>query len=334
MSHGQQQSPLGNQIPEDIVEQAIDWAIKIHFNIPDNATRKAFDAWLQSDARHAKAWQQMDSIQKGFDVLPGQDIINILETVEQKSQGRKITRRKAIKTGLLGGIFLMAAGWGAFDQFSSLRESMTATTLTGGRRTLEFSEGTRVEMNTASSIIAQFTPYQRSIRLLRGEVLITTGKDDKALFRRPFVVNTSFGSLEALGTQFCVRIMPDHVRICVLEDAVRISAAGYNVTARAKETWQAGPGRVFRMDGTAARATDWLNGIIVAKGMPLSELLGELSRYRPGGIDWDTRVANLKAFGIYQVNQPDKALEILSQTLPIKMSPLAGNAMFISYVQK
>lgn len=330
MNCRQPQPGHGDGLPEEIVEAAIDWVLKIRFNTPDEKTRQAFEDWLQSDTRHAEAWQRMDSAQKGFDVLPGRDILNVFETVEKKRRDRNISRRKAIKIGLLGGIFLVSAGWGISYRFSGARESMTAATPIGGRRTLRFSEGSLVELNTATGITAEFTLRRRRIQLLRGEVFITTGKDAGSFFHRPFVVNTPYGSLEALGTKFCVRIMPGHARICVLEDAVRISAAGYKVMARAKETWQMGSQDIRLITGPVPGATDWIDGIIVAKGMPLSKLLAELSRYRSGDIGWDHHAARLKAFGIYQVNDPDKALQILSQTLPIKMVPQAGNRIFIS----
>ena len=128
--------------------------------------------------------------------------------------------------------------------------------------------------------------------------------------------------------------MPQSARVCVLEDVVKISTADNSVLARKGETFEFNAQRISQVTAPCPRAADWLDGIIVAKRMPLSKLLGELSRYKPEKLSWDSRAADLKVSGIYQVHDPDKALAILSQTLPITLVPQTGNAIYISCSQK
>ncbi|NDY71105.1 hypothetical protein DO021_06025 [Desulfobacter hydrogenophilus] len=318
------------RVPEKILEQAIDWTLKIRFNTPDEKTRQAFKHWLELDIRNKEAWQQIQSSQQGFDILPGSDIVDIFETVEKKHPSRKLTRRNAIKLGLIGGMFLFSAGWGIKYNIFGGRQFLTAGTPVGGRRTLRLSEGSVVELNTNTTVSTEFTFRRRQIRLLRGEVLITTGKDTQSPFYRPFFVQTPFGPLEALGTKFCVRIMPESARVCVLEDVVRIMASGYNLSVRKGETFEFDVQKIRQIADSSPMAADWVDGIIVAKRMPLSTLLDELSRYKPEKLSWDSRVTVLKVSGIYQVHNPDKALEILSQTLPIKLVSQTDNSIYIS----
>lgn len=331
MSSQRQISDSETREPEKILEQAIDWTLKIRFNTPDEKTRQAFKNWLELDIRNEEAWQQIQSAQQGFDILPGSDIVDILETVEEKHRSRGLTRRNAIKLGLLGGMFLFSSGWGIKNRIFALRQSLTASTPVGGRRTLNLSEGTVIELNTDTTVSTEFTLRQRQISLLRGEILITTGKDTQAHFYRPFFVKTPFGPLEALGTKFCVRIMPERARVCVLEDVVRITASCYNASVRKGETFEFNAQNIRQITNPSSREADWVDGVIVAKRMPLSKLLDELSRYKPEKLFWDSRVADLKVSGIYQVHDPDKAFEILSQTLPIKLVPQTGNRIYISY---
>jgi transmembrane sensor len=318
-------------VPDQILDQAIDWTLKIRFNTPDQETRQAFERWLDLDIRNKEAWQQIQSSHQGFDILPGSDILDILETVEQKHRSRGITRRNAIKLGVFGGIFLFSAGWGIKNKIFDVRQSLTAATAVGGRRTLRLSEGTVVELNTNTSVSTEFTFRRRQFRLLRGEVLISTGKDTKSPFHRPFFVNTPFGPLEALGTKFCVRIMPESARVCVLEDVVRIWASSYNILAQKGETFVFNRQMVRQVTDSSQRSADWVDGVIVAKRMPLDKLLGELSRYKPENLSWDSGVTALKVSGIYQAHDPDRVLEILSQTLPIKLVLQSDNSIHISY---
>ena len=59
-----------------------------------------------------------------------------------------MTRRNAIKLGLFGGICLCSAGLASKYRIFGLCRSVTAGTPVGGRRTLNLSEGTVVELNT------------------------------------------------------------------------------------------------------------------------------------------------------------------------------------------
>ena len=331
MSSERQISGSGSALPAEIIEAAIDWALKIRFNTPDEKTRRTFDRWLESDPRHARAWQQLESLQKGFDVLPAPAIMTVLETVEEKRRSRRISRRDAIKLSVLGGIALASGGWGIGRYISKVSESVTARTSVGGRRTLYLAEGSVIELNTATTVAAEFSLRQRQIRLARGEVLITTGKDSQSMTRRPFFVTTPFGAIQALGTKFSVRILTAATRVCVLEDAVRMTATPYTILAQKGETWEMNSRGIRQITDSWSGATDWVDGLMVARRMPLSRLLDELARYRAGKITWSPRVANLKVSGLYQIHHPDNALQILSQTLPIKLESKAGSHIHISY---
>lgn len=327
---GANPQPCRNQyaVSNEMIEAAIRWTIRVRFNTPDDKTRRAFEAWLRSDPRHAEAWRQMESAQKGFDVLPGPQAQTLFEKVEEKRRSRGISRRNAVKLAVLGGILLIS-GKGLQLLRPAPRETMTARTETGGRRTLRLSEGTVIELNTDTALRTEFTARQRFVHLLRGEILVATSKDADAASRRPFQVVTPFGPLEALGTRFAVRLMTDGVRLAVLEGAVRLGTPDGGAVAEAGTTWRWDAGGARRIPDAVQDAIDWLEDVIIAKNMPLSDLLAELSRYRAGEILWDPRVADLKVSGIYHTRDTDKALSILSQSLPVVLTVQTGNRIHI-----
>jgi transmembrane sensor len=316
-------------VPDEMIEEAIHWTLKVRFNTPNDDTRRAFEKWLGSDPRHKEAWRQMQAAQEGFDTLPGPQALNLFEKVEGKRRSRGISRRSAVKLAILGGVLLMA-GRGYKLLHKEPEETMTAVTRTGGRRTLQLSEGTVIELNTDTALRTDFTVSARYVHLLKGEVLITTGKDADIASRRPFLVETPFGALEALGTRFSVRLMTDAVRIATLEGAVRLGNAEDGAVAEIGETWILDDRGPRQTDDSARDAAAWVEGVIVARHMPLSDLLAEFSRYRAGEIIWDSRVADLKVSGIYQTRDIDKALSILSRSLPVLLTGRPGNAIYVS----
>lgn len=104
-------------------------------------------------------------------------------------------------------------------------------TSVGQRRRIELADGTQINLNTHTAIDVAFDGRQRLIRLREGEVLIHTGKRGGHL---PFYVETRQGRVQALGTRFTVRQLPDATRVGVLEERVEVSqATNPNVT----ESW-------------------------------------------------------------------------------------------------
>ena len=53
-------------LPEQIIEQAIDWQVKLAYNTADQPTREAFERWLASRDEHARAWQRIQSLTARF----------------------------------------------------------------------------------------------------------------------------------------------------------------------------------------------------------------------------------------------------------------------------
>ena len=49
-----------------LVDQAIQWMIKLRFNIADDATTAAFERWLETSGDHQQAWQRVSSMSDEF----------------------------------------------------------------------------------------------------------------------------------------------------------------------------------------------------------------------------------------------------------------------------
>src|SRR5690606_1101600 len=43
--------------PDPILEEAVDWLLKLRDASPDSEAVRAFDAWVSSSAAHARAWR-------------------------------------------------------------------------------------------------------------------------------------------------------------------------------------------------------------------------------------------------------------------------------------
>jgi transmembrane sensor len=64
-------------------------------------------------------------------------------------------------------------------------------------------------------------------------------------------------------------------------------------------------------------AAAWSQGLLVADGMRLDALIGELARYRPGLLRCDPAVAHLQVSGVFSLRDTDRALHNLTRVLPV-----------------
>ena len=302
-------------IPSSVIDAAINWAVKLEFNQAEAATQQAFERWLQAQPVHASAWQRVKSLKSDFAAVPAGLAMNTLQAVETQRKANGLNRRQALKLLMLAGV-AVTSGWVVRDQVPWQRVIADASTATGEQRTVQLDDGTVIVLNTDTAISFDMTDARRMIILRRGEIAISTGPDQAFMNKRPFWVHTPFGTMQALGTRFVVRLDDARARISVQEGAVQMhpAAGGSSAIANVGENWWLTDDNVTPASDQDFKADGWTDGVIAGENMRLADLLTELARYRSGRIVCDERVADLRVSGIYHVRDTDQALKFLLQT--------------------
>lgn len=295
--------------------------VKLEFNRPSVATRHAFEAWLHETPMHTQAWERVCALRNEFAAVPSGLASHALHSVDKQRQASRLSRRQTLKLLMLAGV-AVGAGWAVREQVPWQRAFADASTAVGQQRTLQLDDGTTVILNTDSAIRIVMQAEERRIILQRGEIMITTGSDAAFAEKRPFRVETPYGTMQALGTQFVVRLDAPHARISVQEGAVRMYPAGGSnpAVAHVGESWWLSADKVMPAPQQDFRPDGWTDGMIVGQNMRLADLLAELSRYRRGRIVCDAEVADLRVSGIYHVQDTDKTLRFLLQTQPVSVT--------------
>jgi transmembrane sensor len=309
-------SRAAEPLPPRVVDEAIAWAVKLDFGTPTPRARAAFERWLQAAPVHASAWERVQSLRGDFAAVPPALALGTLHAADAQRQ----RRRQGLRLLGLAGM-AVAAGWTVREHAPWQRLLADASTGVGEQRTLRLDDGTTVVLNTDTALSSALSPELRTLKLHRGEILVTTGADAGAPARRPFWVQTPFGALQALGTRFVVRLEPGRARISVQEGAVQMHPAEDTASRMAR------PGDAWWLGATGAQpapplgfdADGWADGVVAGQGMRLADLLAELERYRHGRIVCDERVAGLRVSGVYHVRDTDQALQFLLQTQPVEV---------------
>ncbi|MNT36071.1 fec operon regulator FecR [compost metagenome] len=140
---------------------------------------------------------------------------------------------------------------------------------------------------------------------------------------RPFAVRTRGGVLTPVGTRFLVRdLEAGRMRVAVLEGAVDVHGLAQDAAPRRV---QAGEQAEFTLGGgfvaapLQAGVSAWLEGMLIADEMPLSDFLDELGRYRPGVLNCTGAAAGLRVVGAFPLADTDKVLAMLQEILPVRV---------------
>ncbi len=302
------------QLDVGLLKEAADWAIALRYDAPSSVERQAFERWRQQSPAHAAAWARAESVFAPFEQVPADLGKGAVRTLAQGYDRRRSLR-------LLTTLLLAApAAWLAVRTVPWRQWAADVATSTGERKTLTLPDGSTLVLNTASAVNVAFTAAERRIRLVAGEIFITTHADP-APVHRPFTVDTPLGAVRALGTRFGVRALgADAYRVAVFESAVEIQPllgqARKLYSGEQAEFGTQGVGETARVDDAAAL---WTQGMLLARDMRLDDLIAELARYRPGILRCDPAVASLRMSGSISLADTDAALAALANSMPVRV---------------
>lgn len=308
---------------QQVVKQAINWLLRLRNNSTNPGLRQQCDVWRAAHYEHELAWQRVQSLQaelsNNLRAVPGAQVA--FNTLENSALG--LSRRQALK--LLSGALLMgSAAWLGKDAVGWQQWTADFATATGERRGFQLPDGTRLELNTASAVDLDYTAQQRLIKLTHGEIIVTCGGiDEGSSFDRPLRVQSRHGVYEGVGARFILRQDADCTRLSVTSGVVLI----HSPLATDGMPTRVQTGQSYLIDHRRARLAPpldmdtgaWVDGLIVTRNMRLRDFLNEVGRYRHGYLTCSADIADLRLSGVFRLEDTDRLLAILPQTLPVQL---------------
>ncbi|MBN8754658.1 MULTISPECIES: FecR domain-containing protein [Variovorax] len=303
-------------VPRHVAQRATEWLLDLQGEPAASRLRDEWQRWRAAHPDHERAWQRIEAVNGQLHRLatPVGTAMAHAALTRTGSRGR----RQAV-TALAVLLFAGGAAWTVGRQTRWGEEIAAQRTGLGERRTTTLDDGTVLVLNTGTAVDVKFSATERRVRLLSGELLITTAKD---ALGRPFLIETAQGEAQALGTRYTVRQFDGASDIAVFEGAVRITPRR---AAWRTQVLQAGQKTRFAADTidapqwADADSTAWTEGFIVAKGMRLADFLAELGRYSARPLSSDPAVADLRVSGSYPLADIDKVLDTLSAVLSLEV---------------
>jgi len=302
----------GQPIDLKIAMQAAEWLTTLMSGQATKAEQQAWASWRAQHPDHERAWAHIEQVSAGFRQLDAQ--------AGRKALARHPgTRRQALKLAMV----LAASGaTGALGLRSQGARSALAdlSTSIGQRRELRLADGSHLHLNADSAVNVHFSASERRLELVKGEVFITTAKEAGRPYR-PFLVETTHGQAQALGTRYSVRQEEAHTVVAVEQGAVRLRSR----EGGAHQLIQAGQGasmtarRIGAAHAVSADIWGWRQGLLLADGMLLADFLRQLGRYRHGLLGCDEAVAGLRISGVFPLQDTEAVLLSLPHSLPVEI---------------
>ena len=235
----------------------------------DASFEEHFSRWLAADARNADEYALCE--------LTWELSAPAAEGLLADVRARPWYRQRAV-TGAAAAIIVAALATAAF--WAMPAKPLALQTAAGEQRTIALADGTRLTMNTRSSIEVRLSRSKRAVRILDGEVFFAVARDPS----RPFFVETTLGTARAIGTRFNVLAGTERVEVATEEGKVWVTtasggAAGVMATAGVRATLVPGSANPVLDTADLARIENWRARRLEFNDVPLDAALKEFSRY-------------------------------------------------------
>jgi transmembrane sensor len=339
-----------------VYEEACGWFVGFRTGTPDEASRRAFFAWLQEAPAHmaayldvAEQWQQLGALEVSAR-FPKERVIaealgdddNLLAhplMVERPAPRHRSWLRLSRPIGFARAAAVVAVLVAAGALVVWLRAGPTYSTAIGERRAVTLADGSLIQLNAHSEIRLHFTQTEREVDLVRGEALFDDARDP-----RPFIVRSGGMLAWAIGTEFDVNRQGAETTVTVVQGRVLVSETTTEKSLprrgadplhedASKMTFAPVPLSVGEQVAVVPSSplkpiavnvhnvTGWTHGELVFAATPLRDVVEEFNRYqkRPLVIT-SPSIGALRIDGVFLSTDPTSLVHFLRQRSDVRVT--------------
>lgn len=325
-------SAVDDAAKRSLRRDAVNW---IHHFDSGHATKEDaedFRRWRTISSEHEAALVEASGMWKAF----GPAARNLRQRraippalVPRGSLTRTISRRAALTGGLAtASAVAYAVVHPPLDLWPSLAELRADyRTSTGEQHEFALHDDVSVRLNTQTSIAIDQSAADQ-IELIAGEAFFVSRPSPQ----RPLVVLAAHGRMTASRADFDVRRTGSEVCVTCIDGDVAVE-----LPANARTI---GPGQQIRYDRSGfgemvtvdiELVTAWRQGTLIFRSTPLSQVVEEINRYRPGRVLLlGAELARKPVSGRFRIDHMEEILLRLDQAFGIKTRSLPGGIILLS----
>lgn len=207
--------------------------------------------------------------------------------------------------GAAGLLVVAALGVASANFMLQPRERIYSTAL-GGHQTVRLDDGSRIELNTNTTLRAAVNMHRRMVWLDGGEAFFQIAHGTG----HPFIVMAGDHRVTVLGTKFLVRRDTHRLEVSVVEGRVRFDGADGQPSPQSAYLTQGdvvvATSSVVSSPKQSAQALaselGWRRGVVVFDNTTLADAAAEFNRYNQQKLVVDTSVAKLTIGGTFRTS--------------------------------
>jgi transmembrane sensor len=338
-----------------IPEQAAEWWDLLHSDEASAADHREFGEWVARSPERVAAYLQTAQLSNALrsdkirwpDITPetlirearqsGTNVLSMVPGTGVPSQGSG-RRRPGLRPRFVLSLAATLLIGIVSPVWFVLTSPQQFKTKFGEQRSILLDDGSRVTLNTASTIEVELGKRRRLVRLVEGEALFDVAHDAG----RRFDVHAGNAVLRVVGTQFNVDLRQSQTTVTVVEgrvqvapettggmpapppDALILAAADRVVITRA------GLGAPLHGANIAA-ATSWTQHQLVFEHRPLIEVAAEFNRYnRDKVVIEGAELEQQEVTGVFQSNDPASFVAFLGSLPGVRVREGADGAHIVA----
>jgi transmembrane sensor len=342
-----------------ILEQASHWWELLHSESASSADHREFGNWVGRSPERVAAYlqtarlvQAIKSPRLTWPSTPAEVLIREAKASPESVLPFSAARVAAVvdRTGTRH--FHGRLAWGAAAALIlgiglalfMLEMPQEYKTALGEQRSVLLADGSRVTLNTASTISVNLRKDRRGVRLIRGEALFEVAHDTT----RPFEVRVGNALLRDLGTQFNVDMRSSGTTVTVVEGRVAVDSQRADDRAASQPSQGAMPAAlILRANDrvivtpaglgalqhgiNVAPAVAWTQRQLMFEHRALSEVAEEFNRYNKDRIDIDSaELKRQEVTGVFEAKDPASFVAFLSSIPGVEIRRGADGAHIVS----
>lgn len=318
-----------------IEKQACEWLAIMRSDCKTAGEVEQFQAWLEADARHQAAYDEVHAHWLELSGLRGMIDPASYQKLGAPGAGQRfaaiaLTRPAlAAAAGLLLTVALLFA---LTARPPAPAEAGDYTTSTAEIKEVKLPDASQATLGALSAMEVAYSETERRVALIAGEAFFAVEPDAA----RPFVVVVADAEIRALGTKFEVRRSRAGVRVSVLEGKVEVTQTRLSAkrVLAAQERVRVEPsGRLSEIQPVRqSRPGLWRQGRLVYENATLSEVMSDADRYYAGNIIIDAEdLRTLPVSAAFRTDQIQEMMDALSLSLPISVRKLSNGDLVIRH---
>jgi transmembrane sensor len=271
-------------VNEAALEAAIGWYERVS---PQSATAEdwaSLTLWLEASPANLTAFENVESVTTDIremapDLLalinrPSAQILSFPPRRPKPAASQK--RQRAVIAAAAG--FVLAIGVGVGTWRLSQGAIEVYHTAPGEMRSITLADGSRIQLDAATTLSARLGWFSRQLRMGEGEASFDVAKNAK----RPFIVTVGDQRVRVVGTEFNIGDYDGTLDVTVRRGTVDVYQTGNTPVGRLTPGWKL-EHRVGA-DASVIRQVDpdidfaWIGGRLICKDEPLPRIAAYLNR--------------------------------------------------------